>query len=112
MRELGPNEYAIQIWSKDHPNGHIETEVERIRIAFEKSGLGKMLETEGPTPHIPDFFSILYESMYGWIVYVAEANPTELKKLAMELEVVNGQRVLDIDIYLDYFNSVHRKDLE
>jgi len=112
MRELEPHEVAIQIWSKDHPNGHIEHEVERIRTAFEKSGLGNILETEGPTPHIPDFFSILYESMYGWIIYVAEADPIELKKLAMELELVDGKRVADIDIYLDYFNSIHRKDLK
>lgn len=110
MRELKEREIAVQIWSKDFPEGNIKPQVERVSSAFKERGLN-ITEVEGPTYHIPDYFSAMYGFMAGWILYIADADPIELKHIAMELETLEGQRILDIDIYLDYFNTIHRKDL-
>ncbi len=111
MRELKEKEIAVQIWSKDYPEGDIKPQVEKVASVFKERGLN-ITEVEGPTYHIPDYFSAMFGFMAGWILYIADEDPVELKKIAMELEVVDGNRVLDIDIYLDYFTTIHRKDLE
>ncbi len=111
MRELKERELAVQIWSKDFPNGDIKPQVEDIIQKLENEGL-VVTEIEGPTYHIPDYFSPMHGMMAGWIVYVAEADPIELKKLAMGMENTDGERTLDVDIYLDYFKKIYRKDLD
>lgn len=110
MRELKENETAIQIWSKEATNGvAVKPLVDKIITFLIAADIGTILETEGPTPHLPDYFSDLFGTMYGWLIYVADADPKLLKEIAMQLEIEDGKRIADIDIYLDYFRRLSRK---
>lgn len=110
MRELEKGEIAVQIWSHDHPQGDIQAEVQRVTNSLTEKGLGRVTEIEGPTPHIPDYFSELYGTILGFIIYLADCDPATVKRHLIELETTDGRRTLDIDVYLDYFKKVSRRD--
>ena len=90
MRVLTEREVAIQIWSGENPNA---------------------VDLEGPTAHIPDYFSELYGTVLGWLIYVADADPIKLKRLVMSLEQSDPDRLADIDVFTSYFDKVSRRDL-
>ena len=113
MRALREGEVAIQIWCKTDPvgadlEGLVHEIVEAIKCDLE---LGKVSEIEGPTPHLPDFFSDLYGTIYGWIIYIAATDPVALKRFLMKLEEDGGERRVDIDVFVDYFTKISRKDI-
>jgi hypothetical protein len=110
MRELREGEVVIQVWSSEDPSacrlgGLVSNIVNMLR---ENPQIGVYLGTEGPTFHIPDFFSNLYGSTMGYLIYVKTPELDELKKRMMKFEMVDEVRVADIDIYLDYFKKIYR----
>jgi len=112
MRELKEREAVIQVWSKENPEGDklsplVESIITKLK---DKPELGTFTEEEGPTPHIPDFFCIMYGFMYGRLIYVSEADPVNLKRFVMNMEHVGDKRIADIDIYTSYFDCISRKD--
>lgn len=113
MRELLPNEAVLQIWSyKDHTGVQMREVAEKVsEFMREHPELGNLNGIEGPTFHIPDYFSELFGSMMGWLIYVTDGDPIELKKAMMELEVNESGRMADIDVFTSYFDKISRKDL-
>lgn len=113
VKELTERETAIQIWSNEDPTGiSLQPVVYRIiALIRDNPELGIVLGTEGPTAHIPDYFSDLYGTMMGFLVYVSDGDPITLKKLMMQLEEDESGRLMDIDVYTDYFTKISRKQL-
>jgi len=112
MRDLKENEVVIQIWDKTDPEAkNLGALVERIlRTLSHKSDLGKVGEIEGPTFHLPDFFSDLYGQIAGFLIYVTSADAEKLKASMMGHEVdAKGIRHSDIDVYTSYLNKLSRK---
>ncbi len=112
MRQLEANEVVLQLWSSEDPDGSSLNElVTRIAEDVVKSQIGNVSEIAGPTFHIPDYFSDLYGTVMGWLIYITDADPKKLKEFALEYEKRGGLRFCDIDVYTDYFNKISRKDL-
>jgi|SRR3989344_673870 len=114
MRALAEGEVAIQIWSGQNPEGDrleqlVQAVIERLD---EHPELGLVIELEGPSPHIPDYFSELYGTVLGWLIYVADADPIKLKRLVMSLELDGLKRLADVDVFTSYFDKVSRCDLK
>lgn len=113
MRELEPKELALAIWSNTDPGGSsLAPLVSNIVDHFSAHpNLGKVTEQEGPTFHIPDFFNDrFYGTFAGWIIYIANSDPSQLKELAMQWEVGSDRkRMADIDVYLSYFEKISRR---
>lgn len=114
MRELKENEVVIQIWNNSDPSAlHLNTLVQEIIDTIsQKPSLGKVVEVEGPTFHLPDFFSDLYGQIAGFLIYITEPNPEELKTYMMKHEIDNnGTRHSDIDVYTSYWKKLSRKKI-
>lgn len=112
MRELKEKEVVLQLWTHEDPGGESLHElVTRIAQDVVVSELGNVVEIEGPTAHIPDYFSDLYGTIMGWLIYITDADPKKIKELSLEYERRGGLRFCDIDVYTDYFNKISRKDL-
>ena len=113
MRALAEREVVIQIWSSEFPNGdglcHLIQKI--IDALKEDPRLGVFVELEGPTPHLPDYFSDLYGTVVGWLIYMRDTNPQALKRLLLTFELEGSERIADIDVFTSYFDKVSRKDL-
>lgn len=114
MRALIEREVAIQIWSRENPSGDQLTQLVEIVIESlrEHPELGSFVDLEGPTAHIPDYFSELYGTVLGWLIYVADADPIRLKRLVISLELEGSKRLADIDVFTSYFDKIRRRDLK
>lgn len=113
MRPLVEKEVVIQIWSEKDPEGVRLLELVQVitECLEDHPELGSIVELDGPTAHIPDYFSDLYGSIYGWLIYVADANQIKLKKLVMHIERYGSDRLADIDVFTSYFDKINRRDL-
>ncbi len=113
MRALAEREVAIQIWSRENPSGDQLTQLIGvvIRSLEEHPELGSFVDLEGPTAHIPDYFSELSGTILGWLIYVADADPIRLKRLVMSLESDGSKRLADIDVFTSYFDKISRQSL-
>ncbi len=113
MRALIEGEVAIQIWSDENPEGdQLDQLVGAVTDCLKlHPELGSVVELEGPTPHIPDYFSELYGSVWGWLIYIANADPVKLKRLMMTLERDGGTRRADIDVFIGFFDKISRSEL-
>lgn len=113
MRPLVEKEVVIQVWSEKDPEG--SRLLELVQVVMEcleaHPELGSFVELEGPTAHVPDYFSELYGSVLGWLIYIADADPIKLKKLVMLIEQNGSKRLADIDVFTSYFDKIRRRDL-
>lgn len=113
MRPLVEREVVIQVWSEKDPDGARLLELVQVVMEHLKDHpeLGSFVELEGPTAHIPDYFSELCGSVLGWLIYVANADPIKLKRLVLSLEQNGSKRLADIDIFTSYFDKISRRGL-
>ncbi|HYD03989.1 MAG TPA: hypothetical protein VEC16_06870 [Alphaproteobacteria bacterium] len=124
--------YIIQLWSDDDPRGNnLESFVKYVGNELTRRNKAKIIEIDGPTSYLPDFFSELFDYRAGYLMSIEKSvNPYDLKRTCMELEInENGKRICDIDIYIDRkvtiitdcngkdrtysdLKSIHRKDMQ
>lgn len=117
VEELGDFDkyYIIQIWSdKDVSAIGLGDLAIRVSEELKSKNNVKIIEIDGPTPFLPDFFSERYGRYRGYLISVERtANPYDLKRTCLKLEKnSSGKRICDIDVYTSMHDSIHRKDLQ
>ena len=107
--------YTIQIWSATNPSGdRLENIVREVSKELIEKNKVNIIDVEGPTSFLPDFFSELCGKYQGYLILLErDINPYDLKRTCMTLETNElGERQYDIDIYISKDESIHRRDLE
>lgn len=107
--------YIIQIWDyKDNSAMGLKNLTKKVCRELKSKNNAIIIEIDGPTSFLPDFFSELFGKYKGYLISIKKnVNPYDLKKTCMKLEEnYAGKRVCDIDVYTSMHDSIHRKDLK
>lgn len=116
MRKLDAGELAIQVWDESDPHAtSLLTLVTSITETIDQNPkLGKRVgEVEGPTTHLPDFFSPgIFGRIHGFLIYVRDTSDLfSLKETLKNHEYDSGgSRLADIDLLLSEYKKVSAKN--
>ena len=116
MRKLGENELAVQVWAERDPTAilliPIVSSISETIDQHPKLGQ-RVGEVEGPTTHLPDFFSPgIFGRIHGFLIYVRDTSDLFLLKetLAKHEFDYAGNRLADIDVLLNEYQKVSAKN--
>lgn len=116
MRKLGVGELAVQVWAERDPTAMVLIPiVSSISETIDQHPeLGKRVgEVEGPTTHLPDFFSPgIFGRIHGFLIYVRDTSDLfSLKETLKKHEYDSGgSRLADIDLLLSEYKKVSAKN--